>query len=108
MRYNAGRPYAMTEAQMLKMPSVFITMSSKGMTVEIKPTAYFEKVKGVADTYKPRLFLDEWSGATLGANTMQDHDVVFDVENKRMGWARADCLKVNHTAAQAWRWCATS
>ena len=31
------------------------------------------------------------SGAVLGANFMQDHSVLFDDENQRVGFARADC-----------------
>ena len=39
----------------------------------------------------PRVYLTEGSGAVLGANFMQDHSVIFDEENRRVGFARADC-----------------
>merc|ERR1711918_209321 len=31
----------------------------------------------------------------MGANTMRDHDVVFDEENGRIGWVEADCHTPN-------------
>ena len=33
----------------------------------------------------------ESSGGVLGKNIMRDHDVVFDVENGRVGLADSDC-----------------
>ena len=41
--------------------------------------------------YIPRIYLTETTGAVLGANFMQDHDVFFDAENERLGFARANC-----------------
>jgi hypothetical protein len=31
------------------------------------------------------------SGGVLGANMMMGHDVLFDIQNNRIGWAEADC-----------------
>jgi hypothetical protein len=35
--------------------------------------------------------LEELSGTVLGANTMQGHDVLFDIENGFIGFAESDC-----------------
>jgi hypothetical protein len=61
--------------------------------VEVKGRVYMDPTG--EGTFRPRIYLDEWPGAVLGANCMQDHAVVFDVDNRRMGWARADCMKLS-------------
>lgn len=38
-----------------------------------------------------RIYLDEPEGAVLGANAMFGYDILFDVQNKRIGLAKADC-----------------
>ncbi|KAH8055483.1 aspartic-type endopeptidase [Aureococcus anophagefferens] len=56
--------------------------------VDMKADAYMEKAAG---KYVPRVYLTEASGAVLGANFMQDHDVFFDAEHRRIGFATANC-----------------
>ena len=41
--------------------------------------------------YASRLYVDERSGSVIGANAMQGHDVFFDADNNRVGWAESDC-----------------
>ena len=36
-------------------------------------------------------------GAVLGANFMSGHDVLFDVDNKRVGFADSDCTLLNYS-----------
>lgn len=38
-----------------------------------------------------RFYVDEASGGVIGGNAMMGHDIFFDVENRRLGWAEADC-----------------
>lgn len=47
--------------------------------------------------FASRLYVDERSGSVLGANTMQGHDVFFDVDNSRIGWAESDCAYMEVT-----------
>ena len=94
----------------------FVFKDSKGETVviHVSPSAYLEH-QG-SNRYVPRIYLTEGSGSVLGANFMQvrrlgcsvsgslrceltpccclfsqDHNVMFDEENQRVGFARADC-----------------
>lgn len=41
--------------------------------------------------FTSRIYVDEPHGAVLGANMMMDHDVYFDIANRRLGVARAEC-----------------
>lgn len=66
------------------------------MLIAITPMHYMEY-----DTddkaYASRLYVDERSGSVLGANTMQGHDVFFDIDNSRVGWAESDCAYMELT-----------
>jgi hypothetical protein len=48
---------------------------------------YDDKVK----KYVARFYTDEGGGSVLGANAMMGHDVYFDLDDKRIGWAESDC-----------------
>jgi Eukaryotic aspartyl protease len=41
--------------------------------------------------YNAYFYVDESSGGVLGANAMIGHDVYFDVDNLRIGWAESTC-----------------
>jgi len=59
--------------------------------VVIRPDHYFE-YNTKDQKYHPIIYLTEGSGATLGANFMAGHDVLFDIsENNRIGFAVSDC-----------------
>ena len=59
--------------------------------VAIPPSHYMEWDRKT-DTYTARFYDNELHGGTvIGANTMMGHDVVFDAENGRIGWARSEC-----------------
>jgi Eukaryotic aspartyl protease len=56
----------------------------------IPPEHYYEydpESKG----YVSRFYVDESGGGVLGANAMMGHDVYFDVDNLRIGWAESSC-----------------
>jgi len=56
----------------------------------IPPTHYLE-YSSSKDTYTSRVYFTESFGAVLGANSMQGHDVLFDLENERIGFAKSSC-----------------
>ena len=41
--------------------------------------------------YTSRFYATESSGSVLGANAMMGHDVLFDVDNNRIGFAESNC-----------------
>ena len=61
------------------------------MDVEFPPKNYMEAVVNQHGKYIPRLYLQERSGGVIGANMMIGHNVIFDIENHRVGFARSDC-----------------
>ena len=42
-------------------------------------------------TYTPRIYFTEKQGSVIGANAMQGHNVLFDRENGRVGFAESSC-----------------
>jgi len=56
------------------------------------PPSHYMEYDDEADTYSARLHLDKSGESfTLGANAMMGHDVLFDLENDRIGWAESSC-----------------
>ncbi|VEU36150.1 unnamed protein product [Pseudo-nitzschia multistriata] len=56
----------------------------------IPPTHYMEYDEK-SKKYTSRFYTTERSGNVLGANAMMGHDIFFDVDTKRIGWAESDC-----------------
>ena len=91
-----GREYAnarmmLDAAAVGRLPAVSFVFEG-GATVDVLPSAYMEL--GADGAYVPRIYLTEGEGAVLGGNFMRDHDVLFDAENRRLGFAAADCSYV--------------
>mmetsp|Transcript_2854 Transcript_2854/g.5342 ORF Transcript_2854/g.5342 Transcript_2854/m.5342 type:complete len:627 (+) Transcript_2854:292-2172(+) len=60
--------------------------------VEISPEKYMTW-SGSSRKYKNRFRMDDESGwGLIGANGMIGYDILFDVENDRMGFAKSDCV----------------
>ena len=55
----------------------------------IPPSHYMELDS--KNKYTARFYDDESGGSVIGANAMMGHNVFFDVENKRIGWAESTC-----------------
>lgn len=57
--------------------------------VVVTPDTYVQKLKN--GRYIFRIYLTESIGAVLGSNFIFNHDVIFDIDNLRVGFARSDC-----------------
>lgn len=95
---NEPRFYSLNEFEQL--PDVTITFTDN-VTLVIPPENYMEGIPSSMDDNKPfwsgkhkltnRLYVDEAQGAVLGANAMFGYDILFDIQDRRVGIARADC-----------------
>ena len=117
----AGRPHSnkgikLTEEELLALPTILLQLYSDddanshiddmfktaGLTgaldkahtsdviLAIPPSHYMEYTPE-KDIYTSRFYPSENSGSVLGANAMMGHDVFFDMDNNRIGWAESDC-----------------
>lgn len=100
---NHIHSYTFEEFQLL--PDVTIELTS-GYKWVIRSHAYMDEItpgendQNYANTYAGwqgsltfvnRIYLDEFGGAVLGSNAMVNHDIVFDIEHKMVGFAQANC-----------------
>jgi len=91
-----------------KLPIVSFTfkdVEGNKRTIDVRPDAYMERANASrsAKSYVPRIYVNEGQGAVLGANFMQDYNVLFDQDNKRVGFARSRCnyeSHIHHGASQ--------
>jgi hypothetical protein len=88
----ANTRYTFSTEEMQALPTfefVFHGQDEREVIVHMRPDAYLEH-QG-SNRYVPRVYLTESTGAVLGANFMQDHNVLFDEHSNRIGFARSDC-----------------
>lgn len=64
--------------------------SPTDLLIAIPATNYMEYSPRTKQ-YASRVYFTETSGGVLGSNTMQGHNVVFDWENGRIGFAESSC-----------------
>lgn len=89
--------------QFAVLPTVIFVLEGKedGSKIEIEmpPSSYMEAFKG--NRYAARIYFTEASGVVLGANFMNRHNVIFDIDGMRVGFARSDCTYQLKTAGSA-------
>jgi len=60
------------------------------LLIAIPATSYMD-YSPITKQYTSRVYFTESSGGVLGSNAMQGHNVVFDWENGRIGFAESSC-----------------
>jgi len=116
MAYN-NHGMTLTREQVLQMPTILIQMTAHQDTSDASidaddivglagtqlskdsprdillaiPAIHYMEYSESDDRYTPRIYLSESTGGTLGANAMMNHDVLFDWENNRLGFAESNC-----------------
>jgi hypothetical protein len=56
------------------------------------PATHYMEYSPVDETYTPRIYFTESKGSVIGANAMQGHNILFDSENSRIGFAESTCI----------------
>lgn len=64
--------------------------SPSDLLVAIPATSYMD-YSPISKQYMSRLYFTESVGGVLGSNTMQGHNVLFDWQNGRIGFAESSC-----------------
>jgi len=91
--YYTESNIALTTSQLAKMPNiVFVLEDTEGKSFHVTMpwTSYVDNVGG--NKYAFRVYLTEGSGSVLGANVMNNHNVIFDRDNNRVGFASSTCI----------------
>lgn len=123
--WNGETSVHLTDDELLAMPTILVQLQgyeggnddpmAQGLAgavdpvhphdilVAVPPTHYMEySVK--TQKYTPRFYFTESHGGVLGANFMMGHDLHFDVDNFRVGFAESECdyTKVATTETADW------
>jgi hypothetical protein len=56
------------------------------------PATHYMEYSPVDETYTPRIYFTESKGSVIGANAMQGHNILFDSQNSRIGFAESTCV----------------
>ena len=103
-----GKPYSnspvkIDKKDILQLPTVLIQMQEyDGLAGEIDisapqdvilafPATHYMEYSASEETYTPRIYFTSTFGGVIGTNAMQGHNVLFDWENKRVGFAESAC-----------------
>jgi hypothetical protein len=98
----------LTKEQFAKLPVIVFRLQAAGkvghIDLEVQPSSYMElhknsgaafgnpnNVIGGGGKYTPRIYLTENVGAVLGANAINKHNVIFDPDGLRVGFAKSRC-----------------
>ena len=95
----SNKQMTLTDAQMKALPTILFEMEGRygqPITIEMPPTSYTETAPEGGNHRNFRVYVTEPRGVVLGANFMNDQNVVFDVQNARVGFARSDCHFSRH------------
>jgi Eukaryotic aspartyl protease len=94
----SGIPYsnnniALKKSQIESLPTMIMKLEGLDgqgpVEIEMPPSSYMENLGG--GKYAFRIYLTEASGAVLGANFMNDQNVIFDIDQRKVGFARSSC-----------------
>jgi hypothetical protein len=55
------------------------------------PPSHYMEYDAKKSKYISRFYSDERGGSVLGGNAIMGHDVFFDIDNERIGWAESKC-----------------
>ncbi|TYZ59587.1 hypothetical protein PybrP1_011301, partial [[Pythium] brassicae (nom. inval.)] len=79
------------DKQLAALPNIQVVLEAEDgsdLVLQVPPDQYLIQERG---HYCANVFLTEFSGGVIGANIMQDRDVIFDSDNRRVGFVDADC-----------------
>lgn len=87
---NAGVLSAVADKNKVPLAKFIDPDNPFDVLLAVSPSQYFEFQQD-SQKYVPGLYFDEPSGSVLGANVMMLHDIYFDIERNRIGWAESSC-----------------
>jgi hypothetical protein len=115
--YNHN-PVSLTKQQLDAMPTILVQLagdvaqnqglfknnadSTTGLAAAVDPDNPYDVLLAIPAShymefdekkgkYVGRFYTDEGSGSVIGANAMMGHNIVFDVDQGRIGWAESAC-----------------
>ncbi|KAF0719557.1 Aste57867_951 [Aphanomyces stellatus] len=90
--YTEGAQYYIpTRAQLAQLPTIAFNFTNNA-TMFLPPEQYMVPVDEYSGEYMATIFFEDFAHATiLGASMLENHNVLYDMGNSRVGFAPADC-----------------
>ena len=91
MKYH-NKPSTLTTAQFEALPVLVFKLEGVDgapVTIHMPPESYSE-VLG-PDKYAFRIYVNEPAGSVLGANFMNNQNLLFDIDRRRIGFSASSC-----------------
>ena len=83
----------LTQSQLDALPTIIYSLQGLDgfppIQIESLPSSYTESLGN--GKYAFRIYLTETNGGILGANVMNNNNVIFDIDNRRIGFAPSTC-----------------
>jgi hypothetical protein len=102
----SNKQISLTDEQIEKLPSIvfrFEGVNGDPVDIEMPASSYTETLPGQSKQSTSnlkkrnfRVYVTEPRGIVLGANFMNDQNIAFDIQNKRIGFAKSDCEFSKH------------
>lgn len=93
----------LTQSQLEALPTIIYSLQGLDgfppIEIESSPSSYTESLGN--GKYAFRIYLTETNGAILGANVMNNNNVIFDIDNRRIGFAPSLCQYNNSNTEQS-------
>lgn len=93
-----GSPFTGEEDFDLKNPDHVVGLAGSTLDADnptdvlvAMPATHYLEYDEEKNVYTPRIFFSEQGETVLGANFMIGHDILFDVENRRIGFSESPC-----------------
>lgn len=90
-QYVAGQRYLLSPEQVRALPDVCFHFQNN-VELCVPSTQYLQQDPMNARRYTATIFFENFAQATiLGASALMNHNVVYDMDNHRIGFTRANC-----------------
>jgi hypothetical protein len=105
----SNKQISLTDEQIETLPSIFFRfegVNGEPVDIEMPASSYTETLPGqgsraMSKKRNFRIYPTEPRGIVLGANFMNDQNIAFDIQNKRIGFAKSDCEFSKHYATSS-------
>ncbi|OQS02731.1 Zinc (Zn2)-Iron (Fe2) Permease (ZIP) Family [Thraustotheca clavata] len=94
--YTEGVEYSMSSAQIKRLPTLCFTFANDA-TMCLPPTQYM--INDFPGVYTATIFFQDFAKATIiGASMLENHNILYDMDNHRIGFVRANCDRMSSVA----------
>ena len=95
--FGSGKAVYLTDQQLEALPTLLLDFEAKTTVNDLNtvrvafPPSHYMEFSPTTGKYYTRIYFEYSNQNDLGANFLMGHDVMFDIENSRIGFAESEC-----------------